>query len=184
MSDVMPFGAPPQLPMKLLPLVCLLFGFASATELEIKFDEKVIKAFGDQVPVRARAILKNDEIHVELTNESKTFITVTKKSSGMSSHYLKPDGSKVGEGGWGAMSNSLQHDHVVLQRKTGKPGNGEIYSTWIVGKFAGTHPTASSFVFSLHLAGYFPGVDDYVHFSVEGSVPIKTVSTEAEVPDE
>jgi hypothetical protein len=170
--------------MKLLLLVCLLFGFASATELEIKFDEKVIKAFGDRVPLTARAILKNDEIHVELTNESKTFITVTKKSSGMTSHYLKPDGSKVGEGGWGAMSDSLQHDHVVLRPKADKRVNSGLYSTWIVGKFAGTHPTASSFVFSMHLAGYFPGVDDYVHFSVEGSVPIETVSEEAEVPEE
>lgn len=170
--------------MKILLIVFLLLGFASATELEVKFDEKVVKAFGDQVPLTARAILKNDEIHVELTNESKTFITVTKKSSGMSSHYLKPDGSKVGEGGWVTMSNSMQHDHVVLRPKADKPGIGDIYSTWIVGKFAGTHPTASSFVFSMHLAGYFPGVDDYVHFSVEGSVPIEIVSEEAEVPEE
>lgn len=180
----MSLGDTPPLPMKLILVVCLLFGFASATELKVKFDEKAMKAFGDRVPVTARAILEDGEIHVELTNESKTFITVTKKSAGMSCHYLNPDGSKVGEGAWGAMSDSLQHDHVVLRPKSDKPGDAGLYTSWIVGKFAGTHATASSFVFSMHLAGYFPGVDDYLHFSVEGSVPIKTGSEEAEVPEE
>jgi hypothetical protein len=61
---------------------------------------------------------------------------------------------------------------------------GGLYSTWRVVKFAGTHATAQTFVFSMHLAGYFPGIDDYVQFSVEGSVPVKAVSEKAEVPKE
>ncbi len=180
----MKLGATLPLSMKIPLIACLLLGFASATELEVKFGEEALKVFGDRVPLTARAILKSDEIHVELTNQSRTFVTVTKKPFGMSSHYLKPDGSKVGEGGWSAMSDSLQHDHVVLRPKADKPVNGELYSTWIIGEFAGTHATASSFVFSMHLAGYFPGVDDYVQFSVEGSVPMKIVGEDAEVPDE
>jgi hypothetical protein len=36
----------------------------------------------------------------------------------------------------------------------------------------------------MNLAGYFPEIDDYVHFSVEGSVPVKAVSEEAEAPKE
>lgn len=170
--------------MKIMLIACLLLGFASATELEVKFGDEALKVFGERLPLTARAILKNDEIHVELTNESKTFVTVTKKPFGMSSHYLNPDGSKVGEGGWVTMSDSLQHDHVVLRPKDEKPVNGGLYSTWTASKFAGTHATASSFVFSMHLAGYFPGVDDYVPFSVEGSVPVKTVGEKAEVPKE
>jgi hypothetical protein len=170
--------------MRIPVIVCLLLGLASATGLEVKFGEEALKVFGKRLPLTARAILKDDEIHVELTNESKTFVTLTKKPSGMSSHYLKPDGSKVGEGGWGALSDSSQHDHVVLRPKAEKPANGGLYSTWWVSKLPGTHATAQTFVFSMNLAGYFPEIDDYVHFSVEGSVPVKAVSEEAEAPKE
>jgi len=155
-------------------------GGALADELHIEFDDDALKAFGVETPLMAQIIRTKEEIEIRLANVSTKHLVITKRPHGSSSTYEAADGSKQAESAWATLSTPPDgYDHIVLRPKSERKDD-HAFSSWSVFKMRSTHPDAKTCVFATTFSGYFPTVDQYLTFTINGRIDLSPETKEGE----
>jgi hypothetical protein len=113
-------------------------------------------------------------------NVSTKHVVITKSPHSFQGYYEAEDGSKLGEFGGATASGTMEFsDHVVVRPQTevGRAG-GIDWSSWEIWETGASHENASVIVFELKLGGYFPGVGEYLSFTVTGRLDLGTSNGE------
>jgi len=157
----------------LLSFIYILCQHLNADDVSIIYPESAAKAFGKERQLSAKIVRKDGEIRLEITNVSPKHIAITKEPHMGTTQFLKSDGSKLGKSGFTHPGEPMEYfNHVVLPPKRIEP-EGLDWSTYTVCKFPSKRKGTSAIEFHRTMGGYFPSIDQYVEFWIEGKVSMK-----------